>query len=244
MELTKDKMFRAAWLISLLFLFGCQSLQEKNIDLIKDRAEKLKPLSTWRPTWCRLEAHLTQPAMARYRQMFPEEDFDEDVLAYTWKARKATCEISALQPSTLTKSHQGFLETAMCILLQVHWINSPFEGLEFAPQDVDNEEKLVHIRPPEIDKKLGVYLDPVAFIIETRTKSRGILKVAYSEHDHDWLPDRLEQDMPGARVVVDGLEYSNARVGGRRMLKSFWISVGDETPFRHTQVMVSECQNY
>jgi hypothetical protein len=236
---------RIVCLFLLLIAGGCQTVQEKNLALIKDRSEKLKPLSTWRPTWCRLETRLTQPAIARYREMFPDETekLTQESWAYTWKARKTSCEVSPLQRSEMSKSHQAFLETAMCMLLQVHWVNSPFAELVAGPDDILSDGGRVHIRA-STDQDLGIYLDPSAFVVETKTKSRGTLKASYHESENEWLPDRLEQRLPKSVLVVDALEYDTARVGRRRMLKSFWISVGEEKAMQHTQVFMSGCQNY
>src|ERR1035437_6108121 len=103
-------MFKIFVFTLILTLLGCQTVQQKNMALVQDRAEKLKPLSTWHSQWCRLETHLTEPAIARYREMFPDEAerLNENNLPYTWKARKYTCEINSLQPTPLTKNHQGF----------------------------------------------------------------------------------------------------------------------------------------
>ncbi|MGZ3723268.1 MAG: hypothetical protein ACXVA9_10075 [Bdellovibrionales bacterium] len=241
-------MFKKVIFISVVFLVACQTVKEKNIETIRDRTAKLQALAKWKPTWCTLETHLTQPALARYKEMFPEEadKLSDGSLNYTWKARSYTCEITPLESSPLTKNHVGFLETALCVLLQTHWVNSPFEQLEMIPRDIDNEKDgTIHIQSSMIDKALGVYLDPVNFKMETRTKGHGILKVLYTESaNHEWLPSRLEQVTPKARLLVDSIEYDTAVVGRRHLIKSMWISVGDAEVFQHTQVSFSGCQNF
>jgi hypothetical protein len=41
--------------------------------------------------------------------------------------------------------------------------------------------------------------------------------------------------------VLDDLEYGEP-VGGRRMLRSFNLSVGTERPLAHSQITVRNCQ--
>jgi hypothetical protein len=241
-------MLRVLSVVAVLVLAGCQSLKEKNIELIQDRADKLKPLMTFKPTWCRLETKLTEPAKARYREMFPEDvdKLGDATLNYTWKARKYNCEITPLDSSELTKNHQGFLETAICTLLQVYWVNSPFEELQMVPRDIKNEKDgRIHIEGSMIDKELGVYLDPVNFNMDTRTKSRGVLKAVYGQVQGQWLPVKLEQVTAKADLVVDEIEYETVPVGGRKLVKSLWISVGDKDQvMQHTQVLFTGCRNF
>jgi hypothetical protein len=245
-------MFKRTLFTVFLILTACQTTQEKNKALVRDRVEKLKTLSGWRATWCRVDAHLTQPALARYREMFPEESekIDSDTWSYTWKARAGACEVTALETSPLAQNHRAFLEDAFCTLLQTHFVNSPFadlqvngEGIVSAPKDS------VQIRTSP-DPNLGLYLDPGTVTVETRTKARGTFRALYGEHSSQWLPDFIEQRTDKTIVVLDGFEYGNVPVGGRILPKSFWISVGDRsTPaskeaFQHTRVELSNCRTF
>ena len=240
-------MFRSCLVFGVLLcaLAGCESLQEKNLDLIKDRSNKLKPLQTWSPTWCRVETHLTQPALARYHEMFPEEidKIGEESWAYTWKAQKTGCEVTSLEPSPMTKNHQLFLEGALCTLVQVHWVNSPFAELKFNTSDVGNDGDQVQIRIAS-EQGLGLFLDPQTFTIQTRTKSRGVLTAVYAQRGDDWVPVSLQQTKGNSTIRLDAIEYSDERLNGRPTLKTFWISIGEGTPLQHTQVNLSECKNY
>lgn len=235
-------MFRI--LLLFLVLAGCQSIQEKNIGVLRDRAEKLKPLNTWHPTWCRVEAKLTQPALARYQEMLKVEDLGSDSLTYTWKARKSLCEILPLQQTDLAKNHKAFLETAMCTLLQVYFVNSPFADLPFKPEDVVSEGDRVHIRASQTNPDLGVYVDTKQVGIETRTKTRGTLTAVYAETDRQFLPKRIEQRVGATQIVLDEFEFGPTPVGGRRLPKSFWISAGEDKAIQHTQIFLSDCQNF
>jgi len=240
-------MFKAIVFLILGLLIGCQSAKEKNMDVIRDRSDKLKPLADFKPTWCRLETHLTQPALARYREMYPEdvEKLNDGVLNYTWKARKYSCEITALEQTPLTKNHQAFLESAICMLLQVHWVNSPFEQLQIYPRDIiAQKDGTIHLQGSMLEPELGVYLDPLTFKMETRTKGRGVLKAVFTENEHDWLPQHLEQLTAKSQLTVDGIEYDAKPTNGRRMIKSLWISVGDAQPYQHTQVDFVGCRSY
>jgi hypothetical protein len=131
-------------------------------------------------------------------------------------------------------------------LLQTHWVNSPFEDLQINPRDVTKEKDgKVHVQSTMLDPALGIYLDPGPFKLETHTKARGILRVDYAETAfHQWLPTRLEQATAKTRVVVDQIEYDPVAVGGRHLIKSLWISVGDDDVRQHTFVAFSDCQNF
>ena len=233
------------WFFPLLVL-GCQSVQEKNIAFVHQRADQLHALNTWSPTWCRIETHLTKPAQARYSELYPDEQskLAEETWAYTWKARKASCEITALEASSpMTKNHQAFLEAAFCTLLQTHWVNSPFAEMQVSSNDVVNDRDRVHIRVAP-DSPLGIYLDPNSFSLQTKTKGRGTFTVLYTQHGEDWLPESLTQTTGKLVIRVDSLTYRDSRLNGRPELASFWISVGDTTPLQHTEVQLSNCANY
>src|ERR1700722_10146363 len=134
-------------LVLVVLLPACQTMQEKNLALIRDRADKLKPLSLWKPLRCKVSTHLTQPALARYKEMFPDEKGLSEVGPdYTWRQFHSTCEITPDQHTPLTKNHQAFVETAFCLLLQVHFVHSPFDDLQFKPgEDVGGDDRRAHI---------------------------------------------------------------------------------------------------
>ena len=242
-------MFKRIIFVVLFFLLACQTTGEKNIEFIRDRQAKLQTLPKWVPTWCRIESHITQPALAVYGKLFPEENdhVTDGTLNYTWKARSYSCEVTALDPSRIASNHQAFLETALCILLQTHWVNSPFEQLEMVPRDISKDKNgTIHIQSSMIDKSLGVYLDPTNFKIETRTKTHGVLKAVYTESaNHEWLPSRLEQITPKAKIVIDEIDYDTNVMNRRHLIKSLWISVGNiEEPIRHAQLTFNDCQSF
>jgi hypothetical protein len=178
--------------------------------------------------------------------MFPEEAATDGIISYTWKAHKYSCEITPLETSPMIKNQQTFIEAALCTLLQTHWVNSPFEELQVVPRDISREKDgRLHIATSMIDKNLGIYLDASTFKMETHTKGNGVIKAVYSENsDHEWLPSKLEQNTGQARVVVDNIQYDPVAVGGRHLITSMWISVGQQEPSRHTQVNFTGCRNY
>jgi hypothetical protein len=177
--------------------------------------------------------------------MFPEEDvkLKEDIWAYTWKARESSCEVTSLDPSPLSKNHSSFLESAFCTLLQTHFVNSPFDELKISADDIVTSEGKVQIRTG-LEEGLGLFLDPKSFTIETKTKNRGVLRAVYVERDHHWLPVRLEERHANTQFVIDQIEYDDVPVGGRLVPKSFWISVGEQQAFPHTQISLSNCRNF
>lgn len=223
------------WLSLFVFLVGCQTAQQKRESLVADRRDKLKPLSTFHPVRCSVEARLTQPALARYREMFSGED--ASTLEFNWHARESSCDISARDGSSkIATNYQGFLETAMCVLMQVHWVNSPFD--EMSIDAVNEKDARVHIGKGTN----GLYLDPTSFIIETRTPKHGTLIAQYERDRGDYLPSRLTQKTrKGTQIVLDDFEWGD-EVAGRRMVRSFLISAGDEKPLEHSRVVFKDCR--
>jgi len=230
---------RSLLFISLLGLAACQTAQQKSEMLVADRAGRLKHLSSWKSTWCQVDTELTEPARARFEQMFPAESPGE--LSYAWRARESSCEVSPLVASPVAKSQQAFLETALCLLMQVHYVNSPFDELDIASTGVEPLGDMVHIKAGD-KPDLGIFLPYESMTIETRTKSRGVLRATYQEQQGVMLPKRLEQNRGGTQFVVDEIEYEPTMSGTRPMLKSFWIEVGAEKPLRHSKAIVRDCR--
>lgn len=192
--------------------------------------EKLKPLSSWKSRECRLEVELTQPAVARYRTLFPtdEKQLLKTPWVYIWFARESACEVRPEARTPATTNMQSFLNTAVCILLQTHYVNSPFD--ELAPEQVEERPGAIFLRA---SGELGMLLPRDRFHIETRTRGRGVLQADYSDAG---LPTRLEQKVGETSFVVDEFEWDG------RDLKSFWIFAGGERAFRHSQVRVASCR--
>ena len=165
---------------TIVFLPRCQSARTRSLKLIADRTDKLKPGATWPATWCRVDAKLTGPATARYRQIFPDdiEKLDGAGLPFTWKSSIASCEVMALNRSPLAVNYQGFLDVALCLLMQTHLVNSPFEDLR--PVAVESRDEQTFLRTGK-DPTLGVLLDPRRVRVETRTKAHGTLTVDYED---------------------------------------------------------------
>ncbi|NJL25978.1 MAG: hypothetical protein HC902_12975 [Calothrix sp. SM1_5_4] len=236
----RDRLF---YLIFFCFAAGCQSTS--HVNLVRERAEKLKPLSTFRPAWCRVEARLTQPAAARYKEIFPDESDRLEALTFTWKARETFCEVTPLDRTPVSANYGAFVESAMCLLMQVHWVNSPFDELKIAPDTVEQRDGSVRLRTGGgTDPDLGIFVEKEAFVVETRTKSRGRLRAEYVEMEGEWLPAKLSQDLNGKKFTVAEFDWAADKLSGRRMPKSLWISVGEETAFRHSELVFHDCQNY
>lgn len=226
---------------AVLLTVGCTSIAKRNLQFVEERAEKLRHLSSYEPTWCRVEVKLTEPAAARYAQMFPEESLNVGGLTYTWKASESRCEVTPLQKSKISENHKGFMEQAMCLLLHTHWINSPFDELKISPDNVEGSEKSVRLSSGS-SPDLGVFLDRKEFLIETKTKSRGIFLARYASMDGQWQPQRIEHHSAGNTFVIDQFSYGRPSVTSRASLDGFWILLGTEQPFAHTQVMISDCR--
>ncbi len=229
--------------LGALAAVACASSQKRHAELVQDRALKLKPLSSWSPTLCKLNVSFSQPAAARYRELYPKEKVPES-LGYTWKAREVACELHGEKRSPLRESHESFMETALCTLLQTHWVNSPFDELKIGPEAIVASGERVQIRFSE-DPALGIFLERDVFAVETHTKSRGWIRADYAEKDGAWVPVKLQQFSEGSVLAVEDLEYELPAIpGGRPLLKSFWVAVGTERPLKHSLVSVRECRPY
>lgn len=233
-------MFKKISLLFLLAIMACQTAQQKSLHLVANRTEQLKPLSTWKSTWCQLEVELTQPTQARYQEMFPQENVT-NTMRYTWRALESSCEILPNGTGQALKNQQAFLETSLCLLLQVHYVNSPFDELIIKDSDVEAVGEVTHIRSGK-DPALGIFLPSEKFVLETRTRNRGVLKAEYSEYSRDlWLPSRLEQSLGDTLLRVDDIEYGTE---ARPLIKSFLISVGSsQKPIRQSKVSFTDCRH-
>lgn len=230
-------------LVSLLALTACQSANKKNLELVQDRAKKLIPISSWSPQLCEVEVTLSQPASARYQEMFPKEKL-EVPWTYTWKAREVACEVYGSKHSPMRDSHRTFMETAMCLLLQTHWVNSPFDELAASPESIVAKDPDVQILMGQ-DPELGIFLSREPFKVETRTKTRGMIRAEYTEREGTWVPARIENWRDGSTLALEEFEYdSPARPGQRPALKGFWIAVGADQAFRHSFVSLKSCRPY
>lgn len=250
-------MLKYVLLLSFPWLAACQTAQQKNVALLKDRVEKLKPLSSWRSSYCEVSVELTEPAKARFKEIYPSEvdQISRADWAYTWSARENMCEIRAMDIGPAAKSQKEFLETAFCLLLQVHYVNSPFDELKVEPRDIVGmtrlstaggdgatyrDEEVVHIQTGS-DKDLGIYLPRDKTTIETRTRSRGLLVAEYGEVGGRWLPTHLEQRRGNLVFELQDFKYAEA-VQNRAMLESFWIKLGGEKTFLQSKVSVKNCR--
>ena len=175
--------------------------------------------------------------------MFPKEldVLTAESLPYTWKARESSCEVTPLKQSPLANNYQGFLETALCLLVQTHFVNSPFDEIEITREHVDVREDRTLLRTGDA-QDLGIYLDSRRFVVETRTKGRGVLTAEYQEFDGRTLPARLTQRLGPTVFQLTNFEYAPPGDGRTRTLKSFTIAVGDDKALTHSHVNVSECQ--
>jgi hypothetical protein len=204
----------------------------------------LKPTARWTPTWCRVDSKLTKPAIARYRNIFPDDvqRLESGVLPYTWKATATTCEITPLDRSPLAVNDQAFLEVALCELVQTHFVNSPFDGLK--PQAVELRDERAFVRPGA-EEDLGIYLAPDHVGTETHTKAHGVLSADYAERGGAWVPIRLSARANGTTIVADQFEYDSPdNPRGRPRLKSFALAAGEGEPSAYAEINVYECQGF
>ena len=122
-------------IVAILGFAGCQSVQEKDAILLRDRVEKLQPLSKPRSLNCQLKAELSAPQAVKYRTAFPGEVklVDDWEVTYDWKMRPAHCEVHAHPLTPATANQRAFIEEALCSLFKVFWAHSPFDGVRVTP---------------------------------------------------------------------------------------------------------------
>ena len=223
--------------VSALIICGCQTSYKKNVAIVEDRVDKLKPLSDWSAVKCEVKVSLTEPARARFKEMFPKDKIKEPWI-YTWKAREVACEVHPHKSTKKTEAQKTFLETAFCVLLQTHFVNSPFDQLRLSDDAVKNADQFVQLKT-SLDNDVGIFLSKNDFIVETRTKSRGQLEVKYTEQNKVWVPTYLAHHDKGAILSLNDFDY---KFGPRQALKSFWIFIGQEQPLRHSIVEIKNCK--
>lgn len=237
-------MFR--WLaFGLVFVVGCQTARLRDVELVKDRILKLKPLSDYRSTVCELEVEPTEPARARFEEMFPGETkkLKADDWAFKWRQWESRCEIvpsGAARKSPVIREEQQFLASSLCILAQIFFVNSPFDELTYGPEDIQSMESGVRIGPQK--SEVGIFLDRQDFNVTTRTKARGELSAQYKLVDGDWLPVQMIHSMTDYKIELSEIEYGD-RVAGRRMPRSLLFSVGRERALAHSRVSIRNCSS-
>jgi hypothetical protein len=236
---------RIFFLLGAFLLTGCQTAQQKRLNLVRERISQLKPLAAWPSLKCDIEAHLTQPALARYEQMFAGEAKSisgDGVVSFGWRASESTCELKMRDRSAFSKSYKSLLNDVLCTLLQVHWVNSPFDELAIGRDDVmEGPDGKTRIRLGRGDSQ-GLFLDPKAVAVETHTGGKGVLRAIYARVDGRWLPAKLSQETGKVEISLDEFEWSDVYVEGRRMIHSFWLSVGEGEPLQHSKLVFSNCR--
>lgn len=226
-----------------LLLISCQTAQEKRIDLVRDRVQKLAPLSNWPSVRCDLTVTLTQPAVARFQQMYPDsaQELHDGTLNFTWLARENMCEVKSAEETPIYQNQKAFLQTALCLLLQVYYVNSPFDELKLSPQVIEAQGEKVFIRIKPSDPSVGILVDPYQVAVTTQTRGHGHLSARYASREGAWLPEVLEQERDGTRFKVEQIIYAVDAHRSRRPPESLWLSVGSEKPFAHSKIDFENC---
>jgi hypothetical protein len=229
-------------LLVFVVLTGCQFAQRRALGLIEDRTQKLKGLSQWQPVSCLIEARLTSPSVEHYKRLLPQEkNLDSGGWTFRWRARETTCEVTTSASGEAARTQKGLMDTALCTLLQVHWVNSPFDELKIEPEQVDLKDNLVRVRAPA-RPELGLYLPTDRFVVETRTRARGNFQATYAWLENEWLPKRIEVRSEKTVLALDDFEYDQLKIGGRRMIKTVWLELGEDRSLRQAQLIFSECR--
>jgi hypothetical protein len=233
---------RLVGFVLVTFITGCQFARVRALQLIEDRTHKLKPLSQWQPVTCQVDARLTAPSIERYRRrLVDQKELDSGGWIFRWRAGESTCEVSTRDKNEVARTQRGLLDVALCTLLQVHWVNSPFDELNIVPEQVEWRDNVVRVHTSS-RSELGLYLPTDQFVIETRTLSRGTFKASYGLVGNEWLPTRIEVHSGKSILALDGFEYDSPGIAGRRMIKTAWLEVGEERSTRQAQLVFTDCR--
>jgi hypothetical protein len=228
--------------VAAFLLLACQTTQEKNAIILKDRVDKLQSYQEWKPIRCELRTELSAPQSVKYRTVFADEKklIDSGTVTYDWTAKHSRCEVHAKPLTPMTANQRTFVDQAFCTLLRAFWVHSPFDGLRVLPTDMIDQEKKIFLRQKE-DSELGVYVDKEQFAIESQTAHKGTFSAHYEQHSGGaWVPSELRQDTTTFKFVLKDFEWDEGST--RTPPKSFWIYVGDSSmPEAHTKVHVENC---
>ncbi len=222
---------------------GCVSQRQKDFSFVQSRVAQLNGLARYPSSVCEIETIPTPSALARYIQLNPKEagQLKNVDWKFKWRQTENRCEISGGAPLQAVKMQKGIVEAAFCLPLQVYFVNSPFDEVIIAPEAIEREGQLIHVKS-KLGSDLGYFLDTGNMTVRTRTASKGELSAHYAQFDGEWLPDSVEQMTPALKIVLEGLQYSSTRIGSRRMLESIWIAIGTDVARRHSQIRVRNCQ--
>ncbi len=223
--------------IIAVLVCGCQTQRQKDLSLVRDRYLKLKPLSSYSSTVCEIESRPTQPALARFQQM-SKEKVNADSWKFTWRQTETRCEIKPHDKNSKIAAAQiAFLETGFCLLLQSHYVNSPFDELPVKADDIKSVEGVVQVGP-------AISLARDEFLISTKTKAHGDLRARYrfEESLNQWVPWEIEQRTDQFILSLTDLVYGSPQVGNRFSVKSATLSVGTERLIKHSDLQVMDCR--
>lgn len=229
------------WLALVFFAIACQSVQEKNALILKDRVDKLHS-PYWRPMRCRYQAQLAASQLAKYKVAFADEQLllDQFDVTYEWLPHSSKCSVHVTPLTPLTANQKAFVDQAMCTLVQVFFVRSPFDGLRVLPTDVIDKDDQI-LLAQRSDSDLGIYLSKKNFDLETRTARNGTLRAKYSQFGEKYLPQELSHQTASFNLVLKDFEWEQA--GGRTVPKALTIAVGESVaePTPHTILHLKEC---
>lgn len=235
--------FRVSTLSLIFVLGGCATQHSKDVEFVNSRVAQLRSLEKYPSLVCDIETRPTPTTISRYIQLNPNEarDLKSATWNFKWRQTESRCEISGGSSLKALKMQKGIVEAALCLPLQVFFINSPFDEVQISPAAVNREDKLIHVSDKP-GSHLGYYLDTGNMTVLTRTQSKGELSAHYAETEGEWLPDQIEQKTEALKILLDGFVYTSERIGNRRLIDSMWISIGSNTATRHSQILVRNCQ--
>lgn len=240
----------AIFLAVLLVLSGCESAMKKNAELVAGRIRALNYLSNVQAFTCRVETSLSAPAMKKYLAEYPDEKrlietWDE---SYQWEAHEGRCEIRPDHLTPLIANHRAFMEISFCTLMQVFWVNSPFDGLNILPNQIQDRDNQVFLQQSQ-DSDTGIYLDKAEFRLQTRTVHNGELAAHYEKPKPTplasfELPVRLSQKTDKYSLVLDRFNWSPLSTAVRPFPASFWISIQTAKGLEaFSGVQISDCHS-
>ena len=222
-----------------ILLTACQTTQEKNAIILKSRVDALhKP--PFKPLRCEYRSELSPAQAQKYRTAFSDEaaSIDDWNVVYEWLPRSRNCQVHAKPLTPVSANQRVFVEEALCTLMQVFWVHSPFDGLRILPTDVEDRDEQIFIRQKE-DSDIGITFHKVDFTMETKTAKNGTLRAAYARVGDLFAPTSLEHQTTMYHFAVRDFEWGDAA----EPPKSLWINIGEmqAPPVPHTKLVLNQC---
>ncbi len=185
--------------------------------MVLDRAEKLQHLSKQSLKACEVHFRPAAPLAAAVDTQRAPHSLQE--VKGRWLQHRRRCHLNGSFPDAV--------EIAVCRMLQVYWINSPFHELSLQEFDMEESDGFVILRSRsgKGERPSGLWLPRDEFVVEARGRQQTRWRASYHQVGEKYQPYTLEYESNQGKIVLEDLIYEGS---DWNQLKSFWISVGSE----------------